>query len=93
MNRRLLFAAVIGIPLFLLAVAWQSGRFASLAAEAKRVEAAQKAWQEENRKLDASIRVLSSRERAEEGAERLGLEKASPDRRLRIEGIGAGGGE
>lgn len=93
MKRRHLFAAAIGIPLFFLALAWQSGRFAALAAEAKRVEAAQKTWLEENRKLDASIRVLSSRERADEGAEELGLEKAPPERRLHIEGGSSGGGK
>ncbi len=85
MRRRLVVAAVVGLPLLLLAAAWQGGRFAALAAEAKKVEAAQREWLEENRKLDASIRVLSSRERAEQRAEKLGLQKAKPDQRLVID--------
>ncbi len=85
MKRRLVVAAAIGVPLCLLAAAWQGGRFAALAAEARKIEAAEEEWLEENRKLDASIRVLSSRERAEERAEKLGLEKAKPDQRLIIE--------
>jgi hypothetical protein len=86
MKKRTLIAAAVGLPLLLLAMAWQGGRYASLAAEARRAEAAQEAWVEENRKLDASARVLSSREKAEERAELLGLEKATPEQRLRIEG-------
>jgi hypothetical protein len=85
-KRRALIAAAVAVPLLLVAVAWQGGRYAALAAQAKRVEAAQETWVEENRKLDASVRVLSSREKAEERAKRLGLEKAAPERRLRIEG-------
>jgi hypothetical protein len=85
-KRRALIAVAVGIPLLLLAVAWQGGRYAALAAEARRVEAAQESWIEENRKLDASVRVLSSREKTEERAERMGLEKASPGQRLLIEG-------
>jgi hypothetical protein len=88
-KRRALIAAAVAVPLLLVAVAWQGGRYAVLAAQAKRVEAAQEAWVDENRKLDASVRVLSSREKVEERAQRLGLEKAAPDRRLRIEGAGA----
>jgi len=84
-KRRLVIAAAVGVPLFLLAAAWQGGRFAALAAEARKIEAAQREWLEENRKLDASIRVLSSREKAEERAERLGLEKAKPEERLIVE--------
>jgi hypothetical protein len=85
-KRRALIAAAVAAPLLLAAVAWQGGRYAALAAEARRVEAAQKAWIEENRKLDASVRVLSSREKTAERAEALGLEKAAPGQRLRIEG-------
>ena len=84
MKRVLLFALLLSIPLFLLAVAWQAGRFGSLAAEARRIEVSQEAWVQENRKLEASIRVLSSRERAAALAEGLGLEKAGPERRVRL---------
>jgi hypothetical protein len=85
-KRRALIAAAVAAPLLLVAVAWQGGRYAALAAEARRVEAEQKAWIEENRKLDASVRVLSSREKTEERAKGLGLEKATPGQRLRVEG-------
>jgi hypothetical protein len=84
MKRGYLYAILLSIPLLLLAVAWQAGRFDSLAAEARRLEASQGAWVQENRKIEASIRVLSSRERAEALAKSLGLEKAGADRRLRV---------
>ena len=93
MKRIALVAIVVSIPLFLLAVAWQAGRFDALVSEARRIEAAQESWVQENRKLEASIRVLSSRERAAAMAESLGLEKAGPERRLRVilPGTGQGG--
>jgi hypothetical protein len=84
MKRGYLYAMLITIPLLLLAVAWQAGRFDGLAAEARRLEASQESWVQENRKLEAGIRVLSSRERAEALAENLGLEKAGPERRVRV---------
>ena len=77
-------AILISIPLLLLAVAWQAGRFDALASEARRLEARQDSWAQENRKLEASIRVLSSRERIAALAEDLGLEKAGADRRIRV---------
>jgi hypothetical protein len=94
MKRLALFAIVISIPLLLIAVAWQAGRYDSLAAEARRLEASQESWVQENRKLEAGIRVLSSRERAASLAESLGLEKAGPERRLRVilPGSGSRGG-
>jgi hypothetical protein len=84
MKRGYLYAMLISIPLLLLAVAWQAGRYDSLANEARRIEASQESWVQENRKLEAGIRVLSSRERAESLAQSLGLEKAGPERRLRV---------
>jgi hypothetical protein len=84
MKRSLVVVILISLPLLLLTVAWQAGRFDALAAEARRVEASQESWVQENRKLEAGIRVLSSRERAANLAEQLGLEKAGPERRLRI---------
>ena len=84
MKRVALFAILLSIPLLLIAVAWQAGRFDSLAAEARRLEASQESWVQENRKLEAGIRVLSSRERVEALAENLGLEKAGPERRVRV---------
>jgi hypothetical protein len=84
MKRVGLFAILLAIPLLLIAVAWQAGRYDSLAAEARRLESAQESWVQENRKLEAGIRVLSSRERAASLAEGLGMEKAGPERRLRV---------
>jgi hypothetical protein len=84
MKRGYVYAILISIPLLLLAVAWQAGRFDGLAAEARRLEASQESWVMENRKLEAGIRVLSSRERAEALAQSLGLEKAGPERRVRV---------
>jgi hypothetical protein len=84
MKRIGLFAILLSIPLFLIAVAWQAGRFDSLAAQARRLEVSQESWIQENLKLEAGIRVLSSRERAAALAESLGLEKAGPERRVRV---------
>jgi hypothetical protein len=84
MKRGYVYAILISIPLLLLAVAWQAGRFDGLASEARRLEASQESWVMENRKLEAGIRVLSSRERADALAQSLGLEKAGPERRLRV---------
>jgi hypothetical protein len=84
MKRGYLYVMLFTVPLLLLVVAWQAGRFDSLASEARRLEASQESWVQENRKLEAGIRVLSSRERAEALAESLGLEKAGPERRLRV---------
>lgn len=84
MKKGYLYAILISIPLLLLVVSWQAGRFAALASEARRLEAAQESWVQENKKIEAGIRVLSSKERAEAMAERMGLEIAGPDRRLRV---------
>ena len=84
MKRRALFALLLTVPLLLIALAWQAGRFDALAAQARSLEASQESWLQENRKLDASIRVLSSREKTAARAESLGLEKAGPERRLRL---------
>jgi hypothetical protein len=84
MKRGYVYAMLITIPLLLLAVAWEAGRFDGLAAEARRLEASQESWVLENRKLEAGIRVLSSRERADALAQSLGLEKAGAERRLRV---------
>jgi hypothetical protein len=87
MRKPLAFVIVLSIPLLLAAAAWQAGRYATLAAEARRLEALQEDWVSENEKLEAGIAVLSSRERAAGLAKALRLEKAGPERRLFI-GIG-----
>jgi len=92
MKRVALFAILLSIPLLLIAVAWQSGRFDTLAVEARRLEASQESWVQANQKLEAGIRVLSSRERAASLAESLGLEIAGPERRIRVLLPDSGGG-
>jgi hypothetical protein len=84
MKRRWLYAALLSIPLLLIAVAWEAGRFDSLADETRRLESAQQSWVDENEKLGADILVMSSRQRTADLADSLGLEKAGPERRLRI---------
>jgi hypothetical protein len=84
MKRGYLYAMLLSIPVLLLLVAWQAGRYDALANEARRLEDSQEAWVQENRKLEAGIRVLSSRERAASLAEGLGLKKAGPERNLRV---------
>jgi len=84
MRRGYLYAMLLSIPILLLLVAWQAGRYDELANEAKLLEDRQEAWVQENKKLEAGIRVLSSKERADSLAEGLGLKRASPDRSLRV---------
>lgn len=70
--------------LLVVAVAWQSARYQSLAAKAHALESAQEMKIEENRKLEANISVLSSRARTGDMVPELGLEKASPEDRMRV---------
>ncbi|MEW6549044.1 MAG: cell division protein FtsL [Spirochaetota bacterium] len=69
--------AVAGI--FLLGLAWQASRFADLSAKARNLERIQEAWIVENRKVDAEIAQLASRERTMAMARRLGLAAAKPE--------------
>jgi cell division protein FtsL len=84
MKRWQLVVLVVTLPLFLIGAVWQTNRYAALAADARRVEAAQEEWIDENEKLVGSIAVLSSRERIAALAAQLGLKKATPDRRIHI---------
>ncbi len=68
----------------LLALAWQTGWYASLADRARRLEASQSEWVEENRKLESGISALSNRSRAAAQASGSGLVKAGADRRIRL---------
>jgi len=90
MRKPIVFLSIASISLLLAAAVWQAGRYASLAAEARRLEALQEEWVQENRKLEAGIWVLSSRERAASLAKSLGLVRASPERRLRVDVSPAG---
>jgi len=70
--------------LFALGMTWQSSRFVDLKSRARELEAEQETWIAENRKIEAEIALLSSRERTEAMATRLGLKKALPEEKLRI---------
>ncbi len=76
---------VVSMPLMLLGVVWQAGRQASLVAEARELERQQESWVEANAKLIGGISVLENRERANELASKLGLERATAERRIFIE--------
>jgi cell division protein FtsL len=67
-----------------LVMAWQSSRFADLAVRADGLEREQAAWMAENRRIEAEIAQLSSRERIEAQARRMGLKKAEPEDILRV---------
>lgn len=69
---------------FALGMVWQSSRFADLSAKARGLEAEQENWIAQNRKIEAEIALLSSRERTSVMANRLGLKKALPEEKLRI---------
>jgi hypothetical protein len=84
MRRSFVLTLALASSALVLGAAWQVNRYAGLAAEARRLEASQESWIEENRKLAAGIAVLASRARAASVAASLGLEKVSPERRLFI---------
>lgn len=77
--------------LFALGMIWQSSRFADLSAKAGELEAEQEHWIARNRKIEAEIALLSSRERTEAMANRLGLKRALPEDKLKIILAPAGG--
>lgn len=79
------WALMVLAGLFAIGMAWEASRFADLSARAKAFEAEQSDWIARNRKLEAEIAVLSSRERTQAMATRLGLKKALPEERLRIQ--------
>ena len=84
--------ALASVPLLLAAVVWQTGRFAAQASEARILEEEQRAWVDANRKLQGGISVLESRERSADLANKLGLSRASADKRLFIVTPSATGG-
>lgn len=79
------WALLIASCFFLVGLAWQSSRFADLDSRARTLETEQESWIAQNRKIEAEIALLSSRERTTEMATRLGLKRALPEERLRIQ--------
>lgn len=79
------WARMLLAGLFALGMAWQASRFIDLSARAKKLEAEQESWIAENKKIEAEIALLSSRERTQAMANRLGLKKALPEEKLRIQ--------
>ncbi len=75
---------MIAAGLFALGMVWQSSRFADLSAKAEELEVEQENWIAKNRKIEAEIALLSSRERTEAMANRLGLKRALPEDKLKI---------
>lgn len=78
------WSLVILAGVFALGMVWQSSRFADLSAKARAIESEQENWIAQNRKIEAEIALLSSRERTSAMANRLGLKKALPEEKLRI---------
>jgi cell division protein FtsL len=85
----LFYFLVFTIPLFLGIAAWQSFRYTELEKNVRVLEANQEEMIVENRKLIASIAVLSAPSRIEQIAvQDLGLKKILPENvlQVRIEG-------
>jgi len=81
----LIYLFAITIPIFLGIAVWQSVRYMELDRSTRRLEAAQKDWVENNKKLIAGIAVLSSSLRIEQIAVNdLGLLKIRPEDVLQI---------
>jgi len=78
------WSLIILAGIFALGMVWQSSRFTDLSAKARALEAEQESWIAQNRKIEAEIALLSSRERTSAMANRLGLKKALPEEKLRI---------
>ena len=81
----LLYFFVLTIPFFLGIVAWQSIRFTELEKNVGRLEAVQKDWVENNRRLVANIAILSASSRIERIAvQDLRLSKILPEYVLQV---------
>jgi cell division protein FtsL len=90
----LIYFFVITIPLLLALTVWQSHRYSSLKLELDRLEQVQADWVEGNKRLIASIAVLSSTERIEHIAKNdLRLRKIRPEDVLQIKLAGGKGNE
>lgn len=86
-RRKLIFCYffVLTIPMFLGFIAWQSVRYMELERNARRLEVIQEDWVESNRRLIASIAVLSSTSRIQQVAvQDLGLSRIRPEAVLQV---------
>ena len=70
--------------LFALALVWQAARFTDLKQKADDLDYQEEKWSAENRKLEADIATLMSRQRTSDIAASMGLVKIDPADRLRI---------
>jgi len=90
----LLYFIVLTIPIFLGVVAWQSVRYTELEKNVRRLEAVQEDWVSGNKKLIASIAVLSSSSRIRQIAVNdLFLVKVRPEDVLQVRINGQEGGQ
>jgi hypothetical protein len=83
MGRRFWLSTLI-LCVFVLTLVWQAGRFTALKEKADELDNQQEKWSAENRKLEADISLLMSRQRTADMASSLGLIKIDPADRLRI---------
>lgn len=76
---------VITIPLFLAAVVWQSTRYTSVEREISRLEKDQETWVNGSKRLIAGNDSLLSRERVEQLAKNMHLQKRRPEHIIRVQ--------
>jgi cell division protein FtsL len=85
MRHALLYFIVLTIPILLGVVAWQAVRYTELERNVRRLEAVQEDWVSGNKKLIASIAVLSSSSRIRQIAVNdLSLVKVRPEDVLQV---------
>ena len=83
------WALLIVSCFFLIGLAWQASRFADMDARARTLETEQESWIAQNRRIEAEIALLSSRERTTAIAVKLGLKQVLPEERLRVKLTGS----
>lgn len=84
MKKGRFWISLLASSLFALALVAQASRFADLRAKAKALEKRQETALAEIRELEADIAQLSSRERTDAMAARLGLKRIQPEETLRV---------
>jgi len=92
MRKIVLFILALSVPALLSVEVWQVYRYRKLETEVGALEAEQKRWLEENKKVLANISLFRSPERIEKLSEQaLGLESVDPERILTIKVPGGKG--